>query len=361
MPVSVHCPTCGQELLAAAELVGKLALCPHCHTQFPITMPTAQTGSGTPATEAKRPEAPPSVPASSIPVAKPLDLRTAPSMLQPERDAATPPPAPSASDAHAGDSPAATAQESTPNSPPASRTPQSLHLAASLYPPGQSPSPSIAETANAAHAKGQPLPNTATGKAAPSSASRPTAKSSPPAAKRARHSPSKPSREALPARFIAADASETRVELGHDGQLPILQLEEATRIDVDQQNASASNPWLLVAALAFSFGMSAVLLFVDTSGAPAERATKKSARSDIEMYYSRPVAQPQQYRRLLREALQAYNKEDYATERRRYKRVLDLLHAENKDLYSGLTGQVSAPKPPHDRHLEELLSTLVDD
>jgi len=137
-------------------------------------------------------------------------------------------------------------------------------------------------------------------------------------------------------------------------------LEEATRIDVDPQSARGSNPWLLVAALAASFGMSAVLLFVDTDRAPGEQTTKNSARGDIEFYYSRKEAEPQLYRELLRQALQAYNKEDYPTERRRYKRVLDLLHAENKDPYSGLTGQISASQPPSDRHLEELLSTLVD-
>jgi hypothetical protein len=63
----------------------------------------------------------------------------------------------------------------------------------------------------------------------------------------------------------------------------------------------------------------------------------------------------------LREALQANNKGDYATERRRYHQVLDLLHAENNDPLSGLTGQANAAKPPHDRHLEEMLSALVDD
>ncbi|HJN08449.1 MAG TPA: hypothetical protein QF564_07135 [Pirellulaceae bacterium] len=292
MSVSVQCPTCSKELLAAAELVGKLASCPHCQAQFPITKSATRTVGETPATE--------------------------------------------------------TATETRYPEP------------ANLYPPGQSPSPSVSETANVASIKGQSLPGTAAGKAAPQSTPPPATRFSSPAAKSARPSPSKPSREARPARFIAADASETRVELGHDGQLPVLQLEEATRIDVDQENARTSNPWLLVAALAVSFGMSAVLLFVETDGAPAERTTKKSARRDVEMYYSRPVPQPQRYRQLLREALQAYNKEDYATERRRYKQVLDLLHAENNDRYSGLTGQVSASEPPNDRHLEELLSTLVD-
>lgn len=206
-----------------------------------------------------------------------------------------------------------------------------------MYPPGQSPRP-----------------------AAPAGASvpAPAAKD----AKDARRSPSaKPLREARPARFIAADSSATRVELGHDGQLPVLQLEEAARVETGGDGARASNPWLLVAALIFSFGMSAVLLFVDTDRAPAEKTTKRSARLEIEMHYTAPAAVPQRYRKLLREALQAYNKGDYATERQRYKEVLFLLHAENKDPLTGLTGQVKAANPPNDRHLEELLSTLVDD
>ncbi len=140
----------------------------------------------------------------------------------------------------------------------------------------------------------------------------------------------------------------------------MLQLEEAARVDTDQQQANASNPWLLAVALIVSFGMSAVLLFVDLDNGPSEVEAKRAARSEIETYYSSVSTQPQPYRKLLREALQANNRGDYATERRRYHQVLDLLHAENKDPLSGLTGQVSAEKPPHDRHLEELLSTLVD-
>jgi hypothetical protein len=203
------------------------------------------------------------------------------------------------------------------------------------------------------------LPDPAKGQPATSSNPRPAAKSSAPAAKKTRRSSSKPSREARPARFIAGENAETRVELGHDGQLPVLRLDEAKGVEVDLKNARDSNPWLLVAALFFSFGMSAVLLFVDMTGAPTEQTTKKSARSDIEFYYLAGV-QPKPYQELLRKALQAYNQGYYATERLRYKDVLDLLHAENKDPYSGLTGQVSLGQPPNDRHLEELLSTLVD-
>ena len=133
------------------------------------------------------------------------------------------------------------------------------------------------------------------------------------------------------------------------------------RVDVDHQQANTSNPWLLVAALIVSFGMSGLLLFVDLDSAPTEQETKRAARSAIETYYSTTSPQPQRYRKLLREALQSNNKGDYATERRRYHQVLDLLHAENKDPLSGLTGQANAAKPPHDRHLEEMLSMLVDE
>jgi hypothetical protein len=354
MSLSVQCPTCSNELLAADELVGKLASCPHCQTQFPITMSPARIVE-TPGTVPRHSEAAsPSVALGSIPDAKPLNLRTAPSMLRPTADASTPPT--SVGETDSDNTPGETTQATNPIEPPASRAQPDQH-AASLYPPGQVPAASESETHAAKSSTGTNQPAPVSSQLLPASSPRPDAKS---ATKKNSRSSSGPAREARPARFIAAESSETRVELGHDGQLPVLKLEEATHIDVDDRNTRDSNPWLLVAALAFSFGMSAVLLFVDTSGTPAEQTTKTSARGDIEMYYSRPVAKPNRYRKLLREALQAYNKEDYATERKRYKLVLDLLHAENNDPYSGLTGQVSASQPPNDRHLEELLSTLVD-
>ena len=39
MPVAVHCPTCGQELVAPDELIGQVAACPGCNAQFPISAP----------------------------------------------------------------------------------------------------------------------------------------------------------------------------------------------------------------------------------------------------------------------------------------------------------------------------------
>lgn len=39
MPVAVHCPTCGQELVAPDELIGQVAACPGCNAQFPISEP----------------------------------------------------------------------------------------------------------------------------------------------------------------------------------------------------------------------------------------------------------------------------------------------------------------------------------
>lgn len=336
MSLSVKCPTCGKELLAADELVGKLASCPHCQTQFPVTMSATRTVSGTSATATRQPTAAPSVPAGTIPVAKPLNLRTAPSLLQAESDAPGPPsttPPPPTGASQSALKHAAAPHNAPPQTPPGPRSSPAAHPPASLYPPGQSPRPTSVENTN----------------------------TTAPAAKVPRRSPSLPSREARPARFIPADVSATRVELGHDGQLPVLQLDEVTQVDAEGQNARESKPWFLAAAVAISVCMSVALFLVDADRAPAERATKQSARSEIEMYYIAPAAQSQLYSQLLAQALQANNKGDYAKERRRYKQVLDLLHAENKDPLRGLTGQVNAPGPPNDRHLEELLSTLVDD
>lgn len=173
-------------------------------------------------------------------------------------------------------------------------------------------------------------------------------------------------REASPARFIAANPTETRIHLGADGRLPELALEEGAQADTAESGARTSNPLVLAVILAMSFGASAVLLFLDTGARRAESRTQAAARQDLADYYTRPPhpAHPMdEYQLLLRKALQAHNQGKYADERRHYRQVLNMLRDERlqKDdkAVTGLTGVRKGLVPPSDEHLESLLSRLL--
>jgi hypothetical protein len=169
-------------------------------------------------------------------------------------------------------------------------------------------------------------------------------------------------RAAKAARFIAAETTDTAIQLGQDGQLPALVLEEGRAKETDDE-AQKSSPFLLVAALCISLGASVGMLLLDTEVRRSERQDKAQARALIEQYY---ISQPTQiltepYQDDLRAALQAHNQADYKTERQFYRRVFQRLKAENNNELKGLTGQVRADQRPNDEDLEQLLATLLRD
>lgn len=257
MPVAVHCPTCGQELVAPDELIGQIAACPGCNARFPV----ADSGQG-------------------------------------KRVVPPPPPPPS----------------------------------------GQRPAPHTAQASNAAPP------------AVPKQPARPKQQAAP--------APSTP-RAARPARFIAGESTDTAIELGQDGQLPMLVLTEGKSNAATEADGQKSNPLLLVGVLCFSLLASLSMLLLDTTAYYAEPDSKTEARAQIEAHYvkGKPLREPYQHE--LAAALQAHHKGDYAQERTHYKQVLKMLHEENKNAYTGVTGRVSAPSPPNDEHLESLLRTLL--
>ncbi len=294
MPVAVHCPTCGQELVAPDELIGQVAACPGCNAQFPISDP----GNGKRAT----PPPPPPPPAGQ---------RPAPQSSQPS-DAAPP----------------ATAKQHA----------RTLPSSDAYFPPGKAPA-----------SKPVPTPTTA----APEPVQRP-ARPKPQAAPAAALP-----RAAQPARFIAGESTDTAIELGHDGQLPVLVLTEGNTVAATDADGQKSNPLLLVGVLCFSLLASLSMLLLDTTSYRAEPDGKQESRTQIEAYYVKgnPLREP--YQAHLAAALQAHHKGDYAQERAQYKQVLKMLREENKNAYTGITGRVSAPSPPNDEHLDSLLRTLL--
>ena len=172
--------------------------------------------------------------------------------------------------------------------------------------------------------------------------------------------PASPSaRAARPAKFIADESTDSAIELGQDGQLPMLVLAEGESTEATDADGQKSNPLILVGVLCFSLLASLSMLLFDTTAYYAEPDSEKEARAQIEAHYVKgnPLREP--YQDILAAALQDYHKGDYAQERVHYKQVLKMLHEENKNAFTGLTGRVSAPLPPSDEHLDSLLRTLL--
>lgn len=160
------------------------------------------------------------------------------------------------------------------------------------------------------------------------------------------------------AKFIAADAGARKLDLGADGKLPALKLEESAGAAVEETGESASNPWLLIGVLAFSIVTSIAMLLIDASPRRSEREAKVDARQEILRQYVEPpnprATRPFQQR--LRRALQAHSRGDAEAERMHYRAVSDMLQADDLHPLRGLTGDVAT-----DDRLKELLAILLRD
>jgi hypothetical protein len=178
-----------------------------------------------------------------------------------------------------------------------------------------------------------------------------------------------PSRISQTARFIAADPSALRVQLGADGKLPELLLEDADkRIEEsaaeEKAKTRSSPPWVLIGVFAASIAMSLAMLFVDVDGTGGGGLrSQAAARVQLKQLYAGDYPPLAPYQQRVRQALQAFQKGDRDEERRLLREVLDILHAESKSRTTGITGMIDAEDPPignpNDRHLESLISTLL--
>jgi hypothetical protein len=177
--------------------------------------------------------------------------------------------------------------------------------------------------------------------------------------------PPRLNRVSRPAKFIAAEATETRVQLGADGRLPELSLRDEKQKPAVEKQKQNANPLLLIGAVCVSVTMSVVMLLADTGMTQGNDRAKKEARQQIKSWYTAnptvPGAlprDPKPFEEILRLAIQASHVEHYEEERELYREVLNMLKDEsNQDV--GLTGLHEAPVPPNDRHLEGLLSILL--
>jgi hypothetical protein len=124
----------------------------------------------------------------------------------------------------------------------------------------------------------------------------------------------------------------------------------------------------LFVAIGLSFGMTILMLFVDTGGFGNNEELKAAARREITEYYGAENETPKPYQVHLREARLARSRRDFDTERQEYRQVLALLRSEAKDKlyrYTGLTGRLdyeeSSVSKKSDKRLEELIGTLLSE
>lgn len=307
MSLKFVCPKCGKELKAPKHLMGKPVVCPKCQYGFRVGSPAEGGNSdGHVATSE----------AWKFPPARGEEEPAAVTATERESVAATVAQAPPTSVLRAPTPPSGSAPQGTVVAPPIQESPPAQSPAA------QSPA---AESRSAAT-----------------------------------RTPRRPTR----AKLITPDSAETRVQLDADGELPHLHLRDDPKKPKEDESAGGSNPLLLIGVVCASITMSVILLFVEPNSARDESQSKTEAREQIRLYYwgapslQGPLAA---YQKKLREAIQAHHRADYNAEVARYREVLRMLHDESIQDATGLTGVKQHGAPPNDRHLEELLATLLRD
>ncbi len=157
--------------------------------------------------------------------------------------------------------------------------------------------------------------------------------------------------------FITEEPAETALKLNQDGRLPDLALANPEQPLEKGDSEKSSNPALLVGMLAVSFMMSLLLLFVEFDSGAKDHQNADNARAEIARDFFQSHSENQSladYQLYLRKAQQAYARGDEVQERRWYRRVLDLLHAERGKSYDTVTGSRE-----RDEQLHRLLGKIL--
>ncbi len=161
------------------------------------------------------------------------------------------------------------------------------------------------------------------------------------------------------ARFISAEAAQSLLKLA-DGKLPELHLEEGEAKEKAPKKERSVNPVVLVVGLGVSVALSVWMAMSDLGpGSGTGGNGKARAREIIRNEYFQDLDRAsaiKPYQQLLRDAEVAHVRGDYPEERRLYRQVLNLLHAEGRAPGEGLTGS-----PGRDKKLEENISILLSD
>ena len=161
------------------------------------------------------------------------------------------------------------------------------------------------------------------------------------------------------ARFVTTDTVDSMLRLAPDGKIQELHLDERTAKEKAAATSKSVSPLVLVGALSIGIVLSVVLVAMDLES-PSGAGTKQKAQMRQlirDEYFNPPDVKngtPEPYQILLREAQRAYHRGDYKTERRQYRKVLNMLHVEHNPEENSVSGNRT-----RDKTLEEALTVLL--
>ena len=167
---------------------------------------------------------------------------------------------------------------------------------------------------------------------------------------------SEKSRRRQIARFVTDGDGEPLVQLGEDGHLPELHFTEGTARAAEKQTGGGKSLGLYL-AIAFSVLLSLAMLFVNTDTTRSTAKQRAEARIAITAFYGAPGQPLKPYQKLLRSAQRAHSRGDRAAEHAAYRRVLELLNAEDVNPITGLTGD----RHEKDERLRKRIAVLLGD
>jgi len=158
------------------------------------------------------------------------------------------------------------------------------------------------------------------------------------------------------AKFVTNAEGESRVQLGEDGQLPELNLDEELIGGQSEQKTRRSNSLMLAVLLAASVASTVLLLVVEGPGNRATGNDRRTERQKLKQMLDDSQPKKNQveagWRLLVRDALTSAARSDRSGEQQAYDRLLKLLNAEDLGT-TGLTGDVS-----RDKQLRKSIATL---
>lgn len=155
------------------------------------------------------------------------------------------------------------------------------------------------------------------------------------------------------ARFIT-DQGGPLVELGADGHLPELALQDDPTRKEKQARPKQSNSALLYSVLALSFLSSLAMLFAEADPPSVSELSKAEAREEIVRFFGSEEKELQSWQRQLRAARLAHSRGDSDAELQAYRRVLALLKSEDRDPHIGITGHLAT-----DEELKRLIGVII--
>jgi hypothetical protein len=155
------------------------------------------------------------------------------------------------------------------------------------------------------------------------------------------------------ARFIT-DQGGPLVELGADGHLPELALQDDPTRKEKQAKPKQSNSALLYSVLGLSFLSSLAMMFAEIDPPSVSELSKADAREEIVRFFGNDDKDLETWQRRLRAARLAHSRGDDEMELRRYREVLAALNSEDRDVHIGMTGRLAT-----DEELKKLIGIII--